>query len=101
LRKKYEADDDYDLVGLIGEFVTSRLETNKEDPEEWISRLEIMSQEMLALDAKYEKSGDQELHVIAHILAHLPKGYEGTIDALRNTGQRNTLEEVNKGLTMK
>ena len=27
LRKKYEADDDDDLVGLIGEFVTSRLET--------------------------------------------------------------------------
>jgi hypothetical protein len=33
---------DDDLVGLIGNFVTSRLERNKENPENWISRLKIM-----------------------------------------------------------
>jgi hypothetical protein len=71
-----------------------------EDPEEWISRLEIMSQEMLALvDVKYEKR-DQD--IIAHTFAHLPKVYESTIDALRDSnGKRNTLEEVKKGLTTK
>jgi hypothetical protein len=29
--KKYKADNDNNLVGLVGEFVTSRLETGKED----------------------------------------------------------------------
>jgi hypothetical protein len=70
IRKKYEADDDNDMVGLVGEFVTLRLETGKEDPEEWISRLEIMSQEMSALDVKYKKS---EQEIIVHTFAHLPK----------------------------
>jgi hypothetical protein len=98
LRMKLEADNDDNLVGLVGEFVSSRLENNKEDPEEWISRLEIMSQEMAALDAKYEKS-DQE--IMAHTFAHLPKVYESTIDALQNNGKKNTLEELKKGLTTK
>jgi hypothetical protein len=71
LKWKYEADGDNGLVGLIGEFATSRLELGKEDPEEWISRLEIMSQGMLALDEKYEKS---EQEIIAHTFAHLPRG---------------------------
>jgi hypothetical protein len=88
LRKKYEADDDGNLVGLVG---ASRFENNKEDPEEWISILEIMSQEMTALDAKYEKS-DQE--IIAHTFAHLPKVYKSTTNALQNNGKKNSLEEV-------
>jgi hypothetical protein len=71
---------------------------NKEDPEEWISRLEIMSQEMSALDAKYEKS-DQE--IIARTFVHLPKVYESMEDVLHNNGRRNMLEEVKKGLATK
>jgi hypothetical protein len=57
------------------------MENLKEDPEDWIDRMEIMSSEMVALDAKYEKS-DHE--IIPHVFAHLPKMYEGTIDAFCN-----------------
>jgi hypothetical protein len=46
LRKKFEADDDDDMTGLINDFVMSRMDP-KEDPEEWVtSRMEITSQEM-------------------------------------------------------
>jgi hypothetical protein len=87
-RIQYEADDDDDLVGLVGEFTTSRLEGIKEDPGEWISRLEIMSHKMLALDPKYEKS-DQE--IIAHAFSHLPKVHESTINARCNNRKKNSL----------
>jgi hypothetical protein len=82
LRKKFEADDDDELVGLITEFVELRFMSNKEDPEEWISRMEVMSQEMAVLDVKYEKS-DQE--IVAQTFAHLPKVYESTVEALTTT----------------
>jgi hypothetical protein len=53
---------------------------------------------MSALDVKYEKSKQE---IIAHTFAHMPKIYQSTIDALRNNGKRNILEEVKKGLTRK
>jgi hypothetical protein len=99
LRKKFEAVTDNDLVGLIGDFVTSRLESNRVDPEERISRLKIMSQEMLALNSKYEKI-DQE--IIVHVFAHLRKLYESMVKAIVcNNGKKNMLEEVKIGLTTK
>jgi hypothetical protein len=96
LRKKFEADDDDDLVGLIAEFVELRLLSNKEDPKELLSRMEVMSQEMAELDKKCEKS-DQE--IVAQTFVHLPKLYESTAEALHNNGKSNTLEQVKKGLT--
>jgi hypothetical protein len=98
LRKNFEADDDDDVLSLIAEFVESRLLSNKEDPEEWISRMEVTSQEMAVLDKKYEKS-DKE--IVAQTFAHLPKMYESTVEALCNNGKSNTLEQMKKGLTMR
>jgi hypothetical protein len=98
LRKKFEAHNDNGLVGLIKDFVKSRLESNKEDLDEWISRIKIMSQGMLALNSKYEKSHQV---IIAHIFADLPKMYKSTIKAICNNSKKNMLEEVKKGLTMK
>jgi hypothetical protein len=80
LRKKFKAEADDDLVGLIGDFVTSRRVSNKEDSDgDWISRLEIMSKEMSAIHSKNKKR-DQE--IIAHMFAHLPKLYENTVETI-------------------
>jgi hypothetical protein len=67
----------------------------KENPDNWIDRMEIMSSEMAAFDARYEK---RDRKIIANVFAHLLKFYERTIDAFHNTGQQNILEGVKNGL---
>ena len=68
LRKNFEVDNDDDMIGLINDFIMSHLEIQKEDPKEWIDRMEIMSSEMGALEVKYKKSNQE---IIAQVFAHL------------------------------
>jgi hypothetical protein len=98
LQKKFKANDNDYMIGLINDFVMCCMENLKEDPEDWIDRMEIMSSEMAALDAKYEKSNHE---IIAHVFAPLPKIYKGPIDTFCNNGKNNMLESVKKGLHTK
>ena len=65
-----------DLIQLTGEFNACALTSNKDDPDEWFIKLDLIHHKIAAIDATYEK---KEIELVAHIIDKLPSGYSEII----------------------
>ena len=81
LTKKYEAKTAPNFIELEREFANSKLESDEDDPDEWITSLESLKTRMneVVITGKTAKS---EIDMILHILANLPESYEGQVSAI-------------------
>ena len=98
LKKKYEPDTGTEKVRLKYKYSTMSLKSAKEDPDIWITELEVIRRQLKILKADIS---DDDL--ILHILNNLPKEYETTVEALEDrlgTGEL-TLEDVRTKLRAK
>ena len=82
LTKKYEAKTAPNFIELEREFANSKLESDEDDPDEWITSLESLKTRMneVVITGKTAKS---EIDMILHILANLPESYEGQVSAIK------------------
>ena len=81
LTKKYIAKTAPNFIELEREFANSKLESDEDDPDEWITSLESLKARMneVVITGKTAKS---EINMISHILANLPESYEGQVSAI-------------------
>ena len=79
LMQRYESQTNASRVKLMGQFSSSRLKKNNQDPDSWISELELMR-------IRLKKMGtpiDDE-YLMMHILNNLPSAYDSLIENLED-----------------
>ena len=79
LMQRYESQSNASRVKLMGQFSGSRLKKNKDDPDTWISELELMR-------IRLKKMGtpiDDE-YLMMHIMNNLPSAYDSLIENLED-----------------
>jgi hypothetical protein len=70
LKAEFEPTEIADVVGLMNEFAKLVLETETENPIEWIEKLELNNERVGKIQPRYLKD---DFLMIAHIFAMLPK----------------------------
>ena len=90
LVEKYQPSDGQTMIELKEEFTNNKLESEEDDPDEWVTELENIQSR--PGDFNYAIT-DQD--VCLHILMNLPSEYENTVEMLMDSVQEGTLA-VNK-----
>jgi len=95
LTNKYAPKTAPSYIKLKKDFTNSRLDSAEEDPDEWLTNLESLRNEMDAVNIS-GKMGD--LDFIIHVLANLPEEYEvvvqGLEDRLEDPSTAPTVEQI-------
>jgi gag-polypeptide of LTR copia-type len=86
------------LIKTRKQFVESKLDDIRMDPDEWIQNLELLKRRLEILGAIVS-----EMDLIIHIMHNLPAEYETTIEFIENELESNTttLERVKERLQTK
>lgn len=85
---KYEPRTQMSLVSLKKDFAQCRLESMKQDPDEWVTKLEHFRMWIKGISAAAEVT-DEDLMV--HIIANLPKAYSEFVTAIENVLEQETV----------
>ena len=84
LEQKFQPSTATNYIKLKKDFSNSKLKSIKEDPDDWITKLESIRSEMdsLCINSKKKKMEDEDF--IIHILSNLPEEYEVAVNDLEN-----------------
>ena len=85
---KYEPTTQMSLVSLKKEFAQCRLESVKQDPDEWVTKLEHYRMRIKGISTSGVIT-DEDLMV--HIIANLPKAYSEFVTAIENDLEQETV----------
>ncbi len=79
LMQQYESQTNATRVNLMGQFTCSRLKKELQDPNPWITELELMRMRL-------EKMGSDldDEYLIMHIMNNLPSAYDGLMENLED-----------------
>ena len=79
LMQRYESQMNTSRVKLIGHFTSSRLKKNHQDPDPWISELELMR-------IRFKKMGSNidDEYLMMHSMNNLPSAYNGLMENLED-----------------
>ena len=79
LMQRYESQTNASRVKLMGQFTSSKLKKNTQDPDPWISELELMR-----IRLKKMGSNINDEYLMMHIMNNLPSAYDGLIENLED-----------------
>ena len=79
LMQRYESQTNASRVKLMGQFTSSRLRKNNQDPDPWISELELMR-----IRLKKMGSDIDDEYLMMHIMNNLPSAYDGLMENLED-----------------
>ena len=77
--QRYESQTNASRVKLMGQFTSSRLKKNCQDPDPWISELELMR-----IRLKKMGSDIDDDYLMMHIMNNLPSAYDGLMENLED-----------------
>ena len=79
LMQRFESQSNASRVKLMGQFSSSKLKRNSQDPDSWISELELMR-------ARLKKMGTniEDKYLMMHIMNNLPSAYDDLIENLED-----------------
>ena len=79
LMQRYESQTNASRVKLMGQFTSSKLRKNTQDPDPWISELELMR-----IRLKKMGSDIDDEYLMMHVMNNLPSAYDGLIENLED-----------------
>ena len=79
LMQRYESQTNASRVKMMGQFTSSRLKKNHQDPDPWISELKLMR-----IRLKKMGSNIDDEYFMMHIMNNLPSAYDGLIENLED-----------------
>ena len=79
LMQRYESQTNASRVKLMGQFTSSKLRKNSQDPDPWISELELMRIRLKKMGSKIDDE-----YLMMHIMNNLPSAYDGLIENLED-----------------
>ena len=79
LTQRYESQTSASRVKLVGQFASSRLKKDHQDPDTWISELEVMRDRLKTMSNPIDDE-----YLMIHIMNNLPSAYDGLIENLED-----------------
>jgi Reverse transcriptase (RNA-dependent DNA polymerase)/gag-polypeptide of LTR copia-type/Zinc knuckle len=98
LDKKYAKKSTANLMGLLKQFTSCKLESTSSDPEAWFVELDRINAKLQSIDESYAKK-DYEMK--AHLLGNLPEGYEDVETKLQGQEDKLEVEDIEEEISNK
>ena len=93
------------LTKLTKQFATSRLKSKRDDPDEWIMKLEKLQSHISEMSPKAISKDVLKMNLMIHILNNLPEEYDNQVeqleDKLNNTTEPLNLKTIRENLNLR
>ena len=100
LESKFESQTSASRVKLMNQFTSNRLRKISQDPDVWISELELIRTRLKKMGTALD-----DMYVMMHVLNNLPSAYDNLVDGLEDklgaTNEPLTLEGLREKLSEK
>ena len=79
LMQRFESQTNATRVNLMGQFTSSRLKKELQDPNPWITKLELMRMRLKKMGSDFNDE-----YLMMHIMNNLPSAYDGLMENLED-----------------
>jgi transposase InsO family protein len=98
LDEKYARQDSSNLMELLREFTSCKLESTSDDPDGWFLKLDGINEKLRNIQDEYAK---KDYEIKAHLLGNLPEGYEDVETKCGGQEASMSVEDIEKEISNK